>query len=82
MAGRRSDVQRALSLIEKLGSTLDIYINLPKCEIFSRNDTSSFPASMKSCHLPTKDMTTYIVQISFLASDQEAVVPIRGGCSS
>ena len=30
MAGRRSDVQRALSLIDKLGSTLAIYTNLSK----------------------------------------------------
>ena len=56
IAGRRSDVQRALSHIEELGSTLGIYINLPKCELFSRNDASSFPASMKSCHLPNMDI--------------------------
>ena len=56
IAGRKSDVQRALSLIDELGSTLGIYINLPKYDLISQNDTSSFPASMKSCHLPNMDI--------------------------
>ena len=56
IAGRRSDVQCTLSLIEVLGSTLGIYINLPQCELFSWNDTPIFPASMKSCHLPNMDI--------------------------
>ena len=33
IAGRSSDVQHALSLIDELGSNLGIYINLPKCEL-------------------------------------------------
>ena len=49
---KRSDVQCALSLIDELGSTLGIYINLPKCECSSRNDASGFPA----CHLPNMDI--------------------------
>ena len=56
ITGRRSDVQRALSLIDELGTTLGIYINLPKCELFSQKDTSSFPASMNSCHLPNMNI--------------------------
>ena len=43
---------RAVSIPEEFGPSLGIFINLSKCEVFSRNDVHSFPAAMKASHLP------------------------------
>ena len=88
ITGRRSDVQRALSLIDELGSTLGICINLPKCELFSRKDTSGFPTSMKSCHLPSMNIPGAPISdyLHFTAGKldeaKKLLSPIRRGCSS
>ena len=47
LAGPRSAVLRALTIIQDQGSSLGLIINIPKCEIFSRSDISSFPPAMK-----------------------------------
>ena len=39
VAGTKSALARALTLIEELGPTLGIFINLSKCEIFCRTNT-------------------------------------------
>ena len=38
LAGMKSSVLRALSLIESLGRPLGIYVNHEKCEVYSCND--------------------------------------------
>ena len=43
---------RAVSILEEFDPSLGIFINLSKCEVFSRNDPHSFPAAMKTSHLP------------------------------
>ena len=43
LAGERSAVVRSLHLIEELGPHLELHINLPKCQLFSRNGNSLFP---------------------------------------
>ena len=43
---------RAVSILEEFGPSLGIFINISKCEVFSRNDPHSFPAAMKTSHLP------------------------------
>ena len=46
LAGTKSAVLRAMHLIEELGPPFGIFINLAKCELFSRNELSStFPVS-------------------------------------
>ena len=49
-------VVRALHLIEELGPHLGLFINYPKCEVFSRNGCSLFPASVKSSFLPNLEI--------------------------
>ena len=56
LAGERSAVVRALHLIEELGPHLGLFINYPKCEVFSRNGCSLFPASVKSSFLPNLEI--------------------------
>ena len=56
LAGERSAVVRALHLIEELGPHLGLFINYPKCEVFSRNGFSLFPASVKSSFLPNLEI--------------------------
>ena len=41
-----------MSILEECGPSLGIFINLSKCEVFSLNDPHSFPAAMKTSHLP------------------------------
>ena len=47
-----SAVVRALHLIEELGPHLGLHINLPKCEMFSKNGNSHFTDTVKSSMLP------------------------------
>ena len=56
MMGPKSAVHRALSLIEDLGPSLVIIINVPKYELFSHNDVIKFPPTMKVTHLPHLDV--------------------------
>ena len=76
LAGTKSALVQALTLIEELGPTLGIFINLSKCEIFCRTNTAMFPTSMKVSHAPHLDILvlplgpgiTCIVLTSFLQS--------------
>ena len=52
LAGRKSAILRALSLIDTLGQPMDLHINLPKCKLFSTNDIDLFPLGMKVSHEP------------------------------
>ena len=52
LAGKKSAILRALSLIDTLGPPLGLHINLPKCELFSKNDIAMFPLGMKVSHVP------------------------------
>ena len=45
LAGTKSALLRALTLIEDLGPTFGIFINLSKCELFCRADTAMFPTT-------------------------------------
>ena len=56
LVGDRSAVSRALNFIEELGPHLGLHINLPKCELFSRNDNSLFPPDVKSSLSPNLDV--------------------------
>ena len=47
LAGPRPAVLQALSIIQKLGPSLGLIVNVPKCEIFSKHDVSPFPPEMK-----------------------------------
>ena len=53
LAGPKSAVLRAMHLIEELGPSFGIFINLAKCELYSRNELSStFPVMIKSSQVP------------------------------
>ena len=52
LAGDRLAVSRALNLIEELGPNLGLHINLPKCELFSRNGSALFPPEVKVSNSP------------------------------
>ena len=50
LAGNRSAVLRALSLIKELGPSLGLLVNIGKCELFCKNDMSMFPEALKVIH--------------------------------
>eukprot|EP00731_Ephydatia_muelleri_P000771 Em0001g771a len=56
LAGKKSAILRALSLLDSIGPSLGIFINMSKCELFCKGDTSEFPPSMKSSHVPHLDL--------------------------
>ena len=57
IAGTEFAVLRAMHLIEELGPALGIFINLPKCEFFSRIEMSStFPVLIKISWVPHFDI--------------------------
>ena len=51
LAGPRSAVLQALSIIQEFGPPNGLIVNFPKCEIFSKRDVSPFPPEMnRSTH--------------------------------
>ena len=56
LAGNRSDVVRALHLIEELGPHSGHHINITKCELFSRIGNSLFPSVVKLSLLPNLEI--------------------------
>ena len=56
LAGTRPAVLRALHMIEELGPAMGLHVNLAKCEMFSRQDNTSFPPEVKSSLLPNLDI--------------------------
>ena len=56
LTGSRSAVLRALFLIEELGPSLGIHINLAKCDLFSHNGNSMFPSTVKFSQHPNLEI--------------------------
>ena len=52
LAGPRSAVLQALSIIQEFGPPNGLIVNFPKCEIFSKPDVSPFPPEMKKSSHP------------------------------
>ena len=73
LAGSTSSLLRALTIIENMGPSLGIFINLSKCEVFCGSDTTMFLDSMKAFHTPNLDILgapigDYIHCTEFIAS--------------
>ena len=64
LAGPRLAVLRALIIVQDQGPSLALIINIPKCEVFSRSDISSFPPAMKCSNSPN------LVILGILIGDQ------------
>ena len=43
-------------MIEELGPTLGLHVNLAKCEMFSRQDNTSFPPEVRCSLRPNLDI--------------------------
>ena len=52
LVGTCSAVLRALHLIEELGPSLGLHVNLAKCEMFSRRGNTSFTPEVRCSLLP------------------------------
>ena len=52
LAGKRSALVCALSLIMELGPSLGLLVNIGKCELFCKNDVSMFPEDLKVSTVP------------------------------
>ena len=56
LAGLKVAVNHAIHLIQQLGPSLGLGINMAKCELFSRHDLEDFPVDMKVCHEPNLEI--------------------------
>ena len=52
LSGTKSVIRRVVTLIQKLGPALGLWINPAKCELFSRTVLTDFPQEMKVSHEP------------------------------
>ena len=52
MASSPNAILQVITIIQEKGSPLGLHINLPKCEVFSPDDLSMFPSTMKLSSLP------------------------------
>eukprot|EP00731_Ephydatia_muelleri_P025227 Em0017g310a len=52
LLGHSQAVNRALTLIQKMGPSLGLFVNVSKCELFGCGDLSSFPPEMKVSRVP------------------------------
>ena len=50
LAGPKDAVKHAIHLIQQFGPSLGVYINMAKCELFSRGAMEGFPADIKVFH--------------------------------
>ena len=51
-AGPKDAVKHVILLIQQFGPSLGLYINMAKCELFSRGAIEGFPADIKVFHQP------------------------------
>ena len=56
LAGRSRSVLRALTIIQQLGPSLGLKINLKKCQLFGAGDLSQFPSCIPSSHIPNFEL--------------------------
>ena len=68
---------RALSLIEELGPSLGVHINLAKCELFSHNGNSMFPATVKFSQHPNLEILGALIGGFVLSSSLKCVLMPR-----
>eukprot|EP00731_Ephydatia_muelleri_P011585 Em0006g479a len=52
LLGHSQAVNLALTLIQKMGPSLGLFVNVSKCELFGCGDLSSFPPEMKVSRVP------------------------------
>ena len=56
LSGHSQAVTRAVTLIQEMGPSLGLFINVSKCELFGHDDLSSFPPEMKVSQVPNLEI--------------------------
>ncbi|KAL5515136.1 hypothetical protein EMCRGX_G000261 [Ephydatia muelleri] len=56
LSGHSQAVTRAVTLIQEMGPSLGLFINVSKCELFGHGDLSSFPPEMKVSQVPNLEI--------------------------
>ncbi|KAL5515153.1 hypothetical protein EMCRGX_G000280 [Ephydatia muelleri] len=56
LSGHSQAVTRAVTLIQEMGPSLGLFINVSKCELFGHGDLSSFPPEMKVSRVPNLEI--------------------------
>ena len=56
LSGHSQAVTRAVTLIQEMGPSLGLFINVSKCELLGHGDLSSFPPEMKVSRVPNLEI--------------------------
>ena len=56
LSGHSQAVTRAVTLIQEMGPSLGLFINVSKCELFGHGDLSSLPPEMKVSRVPNLEI--------------------------
>eukprot|EP00731_Ephydatia_muelleri_P019436 Em0012g261a len=56
LSGHSQAVTRAVTLIQEMGPSLGLFINVSKCELFGHGDLSSYPPEMKVSRVPNLEI--------------------------
>ncbi|KAL5515639.1 hypothetical protein EMCRGX_G000834 [Ephydatia muelleri] len=56
LAGPGSSVYNILAMLQELGPSLGLHVNIRKCEVFSHSSLDLFPAAIKKSHTPNLDI--------------------------
>ena len=56
LRGKSSSVLNAFNILQSLGPSLGLFINLKKCELFGCGDLSQFPVSVPSFNVPNMEI--------------------------
>ena len=56
LAGKSSSVLNAFNILQSLGPSLGLFINLKKCELFGCGDLSQFPVLVPSFNAPNMEI--------------------------
>ena len=54
VAGSEKAAARVIAILKELGPHLGLFLNVSKCEVFSKGNMNSFPQGMKRSNTPCK----------------------------
>ena len=83
LSGHSQAVTRVVTLIQEMGPSMGLFINVSKCELFGHGDLSSFPPEMKVSRVPNLEFLGAPIgdPAKFLAQSSETPIPIgRSRC--
>ncbi|KAL5488770.1 hypothetical protein EMCRGX_G017763 [Ephydatia muelleri] len=80
LSGHSQAVTRAVTLIQEMGPSLGLFINVSKCELFGHGDLSSYPPEMKVSRVPNLEILGAPIEVG--AEDPQVAFLLLRQCAA